>query len=164
LAQWFGSVAAIRGDARRTRRRRGRRRDHRRLLLEWFEVDWHRDIVERWEAAGARLAIPGHPAPAPRWRQGVLEGITVVATGSLDGYTRRPKRPSRCGRQGGVERLEEDRLRRGGAGAGSKLTKAESLGIRIIDAAQFRPRRAGAGGTRGARPRRRLTQVSLRGV
>ncbi len=32
-------------------------------LLEWFEVDWHRDIVERWQAAGARLGAASSSTP-----------------------------------------------------------------------------------------------------
>ena len=142
LAQWFGSVAAIRGATREELAAvegvGGIIADS---LLEWFEVDWHRDIVERWEAAGARLAIPGHPGPgAAVAAGGVLEGITVVATGSLDGYTREGAEEAilAAGGKAASSVSKKTDFVAAGPGAGSKLTKAESLGIRIIDAAQFR--------------------------
>ncbi len=142
LAQWFGSVAVIRGATREELAAvegvGGIIADS---LLEWFEVDWHRDIVERWEAAGARLAIPGHPGPgAAVAAGGVLEGITVVATGSLDGYTREGAEEAilAAGGKAASSVSKKTDFVAAGPGAGSKLTKAESLGIRIIDAAQFR--------------------------
>lgn len=64
LAQWFGSVEAIRSASRDelagVEGVGGIIADS---LLDWFEVDWHREIVDRWAAAGARLATPGHPGP-----------------------------------------------------------------------------------------------------
>ena len=64
LAQWFGSVDAIRAASRdelaAVEGVGGIIADS---LIDWFEVDWHREIVERWTAAGAQLATPGHPGP-----------------------------------------------------------------------------------------------------
>jgi DNA ligase (NAD+) len=54
-----------------------------RAVREWFEVDWHRDVVEKWRSAGVRLADAGEDAgPGP------LTGVTVVVTGSLRDYSR----------------------------------------------------------------------------
>jgi DNA ligase (NAD+) len=62
-------------------------------LLDWFTVDWHQDIVQRWADAGVQWATPGHPGPgAAAAEGGVLDGLTIVATGSLDGYTREGRR------------------------------------------------------------------------
>ncbi|MDK1476070.1 NAD-dependent DNA ligase LigA [Streptomyces sp. 549] len=53
-------------------------------LKEWFAVDWHRDIVERWRAAGVRMEEEGAEESGPR----PLEGLTVVVTGTLESHTR----------------------------------------------------------------------------
>jgi DNA ligase (NAD+) len=142
LAQWFGSMAAIRAASREELAAvegvGGIIADS---LLEWFEVDWHREIVERWEAAGARLEIPGHPGPgAAAAAGGVLEGVTVVATGSLEGYTREGAQEAiiAAGGKAASSVSKKTDFVAAGPGAGSKLGKAEELGIRIIDAAQFR--------------------------
>ncbi|KAA9086856.1 NAD-dependent DNA ligase LigA [Microbacterium radiodurans] len=142
LAQWFGSLAAIR-DAGRDELAAvegvgGIIADS---LIDWFEVDWHREIVERWEAAGAQLAVPGHPGPgAAVVAGGVLEGVTVVATGSLEGYTREGAQEAilAAGGKAGSSVSKKTDFVAAGPGAGSKLAKAEQLGVRIIDAAQFR--------------------------
>jgi DNA ligase (NAD+) len=58
-------------------------------VLAWFEIDWHVDIVTQWAAAGVQFATPDHPGPgAAKAAGGVLAGVTVVATGSLEGFTR----------------------------------------------------------------------------
>src|SRR5690606_29122817 len=90
LAQWFGSLDAIRAASREELAAvegvGGIIADS---LLDWFDVDWHVDIVDQWAAAGVQWATPGHPGPgAAVVEGGVLDGLTVVATGSLDGYTR----------------------------------------------------------------------------
>ncbi|WP_206330543.1 NAD-dependent DNA ligase LigA [Modestobacter sp. KNN46-3] len=52
-------------------------------VRDWFTVDWHRDVVEKWRAAGVRLADPeSDSGPGP------LTGITVVVTGSLRDHSR----------------------------------------------------------------------------
>ena len=52
-------------------------------VRDWFEVDWHRDLVEKWRQAGVRMVDEGSDAgPGP------LTGVTVVVTGSLRDYSR----------------------------------------------------------------------------
>jgi DNA ligase (NAD+) len=142
LAQWFGSLAAMRAASRdELAAVEGVGTIIADSLLEWFEVDWHQEIVERWRAAGARLEIPGHPGPgAAVAAGGVLEGVTVVATGSLDGYTREGAQEAiiAAGGKAASSVSKKTDFVAAGPGAGSKLGKAEELGIRIIDAAQFR--------------------------
>ena len=141
LAQWFGSVDAIRAASRDeladVEGVGGIIADS---LLDWFEVDWHREIVQRWADAGAQLATPGHPGPgAAVTAGGVLDGLTVVATGSLDGYSREGAQEAiiKAGGKAASSVSKKTDFVAAGPGAGSKLAKAEELGIRILDAAQF---------------------------
>ncbi|OII38355.1 DNA ligase (NAD(+)) LigA [Curtobacterium sp. MMLR14_010] len=109
-------------------------------LLDWFAVDWHRDIVDRWTAAGVQFSTPGHPGPgAATTDGGVLSGVTVVATGSLEGYTREGALEAiiAAGGKAASSVSKKTDFVAAGPGAGSKLTKAEQLGLRIIDAEQF---------------------------
>ncbi|WP_082499280.1 MULTISPECIES: NAD-dependent DNA ligase LigA [unclassified Rathayibacter] len=109
-------------------------------LLDWFTVDWHVEIVDRWAAAGVRFATPGHPGPgAADAAGGVLAGLTVVATGSLEGYSREGALEAimQAGGKAGSSVSKKTHYVAAGPGAGSKLGKAEQLGVRIIDAAQF---------------------------
>ncbi|PZF57939.1 DNA ligase (NAD(+)) LigA [Curtobacterium sp. MCBD17_034] len=109
-------------------------------LLEWFEVDWHREIIERWTAAGVQFTTPDHPGPGGAAVEGgVLSGITVVATGSLEGFTREGAQEAiiAAGGKAASSVSKKTDFVAAGPGAGSKLTKAEQLGLRIIDAAQF---------------------------
>ena len=142
LAQWFGSLDAIRAASRdelaAVEGVGGIIADS---LIDWFGVDWHLEIVERWAAAGAQLATPGHPGPgAAVAAGGVLEGITVVATGSLEGYSREGAQEAilAAGGKAASSVSKKTDFVAAGPGAGSKLAKAEALGIRIIDAAQFK--------------------------
>lgn len=109
-------------------------------VLAWFEVDWHVDIVGRWTADGVQFATPGHPGPgAAEGAGGVLAGLTVVATGSLDGYTREGAQEAiiAAGGKAASSVSKKTDFVAAGKGAGSKLAKAEELGVRIIDSAQF---------------------------
>lgn len=142
LAQWFGSVDAIRSASRdelaAVEGVGGIIADS---VSEWFEVDWHREIVDRWADAGAQLATPGHPGPGGAVAAGgVLEGVTVVATGSLEGYTREGAQEAiiAAGGKAASSVSKKTDFVAAGPGAGSKLAKAEELGVRIIDAAQFK--------------------------
>ncbi|MBQ0984528.1 NAD-dependent DNA ligase LigA [Streptomyces sp. F63] len=53
-------------------------------LKQWFAEDWHREIVEKWRAAGVRMAEESGQDEGPR----PLEGLTVVVTGTLSTHTR----------------------------------------------------------------------------
>ena len=110
-------------------------------VLEWFEVDWHREIVESWAAAGVPWSVPGHPGPGRAGdADGPLAGLTVVATGSLEGYSREEAQEAiiRAGGKAASSVSKKTDFVAAGPGAGSKLAKAEELGLRIIDAAQFK--------------------------
>lgn len=142
LAQWFGSLDAIRAASRdelaAVEGVGGIIAD---AVIDWFAVDWHREIVERWSAAGVRFAIPDHPGPgAAAAAGGVLTGVTVVATGSLEGYSREGAQEAiiAAGGKAASSVSKKTDFVAAGPGAGSKLAKAEELGIRILDAAQFR--------------------------
>ena len=109
-------------------------------LIDWFSVDWHVEIIDRWAAAGVQFATPGHPGPgAAETAGGVLSGLTVVATGSLEGFSREGAQEAilAAGGKAGNSVSKKTDFVAAGPGAGSKLTKAEALGVRIIDAAQF---------------------------
>jgi DNA ligase (NAD+) len=141
LAQWFGSLDAIRSASREELAAvegvGGIIADS---LLAWFDVDWHVDIVEQWGAAGVQWATPGHPGPGAATAEGgVLDGLTVVATGSLDGYSREGAQEAiiKAGGKAASSVSKKTDFVAAGPGAGSKLAKAEDLGIRILDAAQF---------------------------
>ncbi|MDE0546932.1 NAD-dependent DNA ligase LigA [Microbacterium sp. C7(2022)] len=141
LAQWFGSLEAIRAaDRDQLAEVEGVGGIIADSVVEWFEVDWHDEIVTRWAAAGVQWATPGHPGPgAATSGGGVLDGLTVVATGSLDGYTREGAQEAilRAGGKAASSVSKKTDFVAAGPGAGSKLAKAEELGLRIIDAAQF---------------------------
>ncbi|MFT2816020.1 NAD-dependent DNA ligase LigA [Leifsonia sp. A12D58] len=110
-------------------------------VLAWFDVDWHQDIVAQWTAAGVQFATPGHPGPgAAAAAGGVLAGLTVVATGSLEGFTREGAQEAiiAAGGKSASSVSKNTDFVAAGPGAGSKLAKAESLGIRVLDANGFR--------------------------
>jgi DNA ligase (NAD+) len=141
LADYFGSVDAIRSASREelaeTDGVGGIIAD---AVLDWFQVDWHRQIIEQWTAAGVQFATPGHPGPgAAGDGGGVLAGITVVATGSLEGFSREGAQEAiiAAGGKAASSVSKKTDFVAAGPGAGSKLGKAEELGLRIIDAAQF---------------------------
>ncbi|WP_369963612.1 NAD-dependent DNA ligase LigA [Leifsonia sp. EB34] len=141
LADHFGSLDAIRGASREELAAvdgvGGIIAD---AVLAWFEVDWHREIIERWAADGVQFATPGHAGPGAQAEAGgVLSGLTVVATGSLEGFTREGAQESiiAAGGKAASSVSKKTDFVAAGPGAGSKLAKAEELGVRVIDAAQF---------------------------
>lgn len=70
----------------------------------------------------------------------MLAGLTVVATGTLDGFTRDGAKEAiiAAGGKAASSVSKNTHYVAAGPGAGSKLAKAEELGIPILDAAQFR--------------------------
>ncbi|WP_402466335.1 NAD-dependent DNA ligase LigA [Isoptericola aurantiacus] len=146
LADWFGSLDRIRGASREELAAvEGVGPVIADELLAWFEVDWHREIVETWAAAGVRFAIPDHPGPAVMAEKaaegptGPLAGLTVVVTGSLEGYTRDGAKEAVLaagGKASGSVSKKTDYVVVG-ENAGSKETKARDLGLTILDEDQF---------------------------
>jgi DNA ligase (NAD+) len=104
-------------------------------VVEWFGVDWHRDIVRKWREAGVRMEDE-RDASTPR----TLEGLSIVVTGSLVDFSR--------------DQAKEAILARGGKAAssvskktdfvvvgdspGSKYDKAVQLGVPVLDEDGFR--------------------------
>ena len=110
-------------------------------LEEWFTVEWHQEIVARWRAAGVSFAIPGHPGPGAvsETADGPLAGLTVVVTGTIPGFTRDEAEEAvrrAGGKTSGSVSAKTD-IVFAGEGAGSKRSKAEELGVRIVEAADF---------------------------
>ncbi|KQW03568.1 aromatic ring-opening dioxygenase LigA [Leifsonia sp. Root4] len=142
LADHFGSLDAIRGcSADELAQVEGVGGIIAESVREWFEHDWHLDIVEQWSAAGVQFSTPGHPGPgAAAAAGGVLAGLTVVATGSLDGFTREGAQEAiiAAGGKSASSVSKNTDFVAAGPGAGSKLAKAEALGIRVLDADGFR--------------------------
>ncbi|RGE21602.1 NAD-dependent DNA ligase LigA [Leucobacter sp. wl10] len=141
LADWFGSLDAIRAASiEELSEVEGVGGIIAESLTEWFEVDWHREIVDRWAAAGVRWVTPGHPGPGTAVAGGgVLTGLTVVATGALEGFTRDGAKEAiiQAGGKAASSVSKKTDYVAAGPGAGSKLTKAEELGIPVLDAEQF---------------------------
>lgn len=105
-----------------------------RALIEWFEVDWHREIVDTWAAAGVRMADEVDESK-PR----TLEGLTIVVTGSLENFSRDEAKEaiiSRGGKASGSVSKKTDYVV-AGESAGSKLDKAEQLGLHVLDEEGF---------------------------
>jgi DNA ligase (NAD+) len=104
-------------------------------LHEWWDVDWHRAIVEKWRAAGVSLvedAVDEGPRP--------LEGLAVVVTGSLEGFSRDGAKDaiqSLGGKVTGSVSKKTDFVVVGDS-PGSKLDKAVQLGVPVLDEAGFR--------------------------
>jgi DNA ligase (NAD+) len=105
---------------------------------DWFTVDWHAAIVEKWRAAGVELAQEGFVPPvAEAADAGSLAGVTVVITGTLDGLTRdeAAEAVQRLGGKvaGSVSKKTDFVV--AGATPGSKHDRALALGIPVLDEA-----------------------------
>jgi DNA ligase (NAD+) len=109
-------------------------------LREWFTVDWHQAIVAKWRAAGVQLATEGFVPPVRDAADGdaaggPLTGVTVVLTGTLAGYTRDEAAEAVQALGGKVSGSVSKKTSFvvAGESAGSKLDKAESLGVPVLD-------------------------------
>jgi len=104
-------------------------------IVEWFSIDWHKQIIKKWEKAQVALV----DAPKEKLKQ-TLAGLTLVVTGSLVDFTREAAAEaitSRGGKASSSVSSKTDFLVAGDA-AGSKLDKAQELGITILDEAGFK--------------------------
>jgi DNA ligase (NAD+) len=103
-------------------------------VVDWFAVDWHVAIVDKWAAAGVRMADEADATPK------TLAGLTIVVTGSLAGFSRDDAKEaivSRGGKAAGSVSKKTDFVVVG-ENAGSKADKAEQLGVRVLDEDGFR--------------------------
>ncbi len=110
-----------------------------RSILDWWSEGWHKDIIKRWERAGVQLAIPGHAGPGSIKREGVFSGLTIVVTGTLTSLSR-DEAEARIIAEGGKAASSVSKKTSfvvAGPGAGSKLAKAEELGVEVIDEQAF---------------------------
>ncbi|BDB41383.1 hypothetical protein IWGMT90018_18290 [Mycobacterium kiyosense] len=104
-------------------------------VTEWFTVDWHRDIVDKWRAAGMRMADERDDS-VPR----TLAGLTIVVTGSLGGFSRDEAKEAivaRGGKAAGSVSKKTSYVVAGDS-PGSKYDKAVELGVPILDEDGFR--------------------------
>jgi DNA ligase (NAD+) len=136
LATEFGSMAAIRGASEaELAAAEGVGPTIAESVIEWFAVDWHRAIVDQWEAAGVSMADQRDES-TPR----TLEGLTVVVTGSLIDFSRDSAKEAilaRGGKASGSVSKNTDFVVVGD-NAGSKADKAEQLGVPILDEGGFK--------------------------
>ncbi|HEY2203765.1 MAG TPA: NAD-dependent DNA ligase LigA [Pseudonocardia sp.] len=103
-------------------------------VRDWFSIDWHRQVVEKWRASGVRMAEE-RDASVPR----TLEGLSIVVTGSLDTYSRDEAKEAitvRGGRAAGSVSKKTAFVVVGDA-PGSKHDKAVELGVPVLDEAGF---------------------------
>jgi DNA ligase (NAD+) len=104
-------------------------------LEEWFAVDWHRAIVDKWRAAGVRMADERDSGITP-----TLQGLSIVVTGSLTGFSRDEAKEAiiiRGGKAAGSVSKKTSFVVAGDA-PGSKYDKAVELGVPILDEDGFR--------------------------
>ncbi|HVH22607.1 MAG TPA: NAD-dependent DNA ligase LigA [Pseudonocardia sp.] len=104
-------------------------------VRDWFAVDWHREVVARWRTAGVRT-VDEIDQSVPR----TLDGLSIVVTGSMDGYSRDEAKEAiaeRGGRAAGSVSKKTAFVVAGDA-PGSKYDKALELGVPILDEAGFR--------------------------
>jgi len=109
-----------------------------RSIRDWFEVDWHVSIIDKWRAAGVDLATAGLAAPARSGGavgSGRLSGLTIVLTGTLDGRTREEAEEAIQAGGGKVSGSVSKKTSFviAGLNPGSKLAKAEELGVPVLD-------------------------------
>lgn len=104
-------------------------------IKEWFAVDWHREVVDKWRAAGVRMAeerdesIPRH-----------LEGMSIVVTGSLASFSRDEAKEAIMARGGKASGSvsKSTAFVVVGDSPGSKYDKAVSLKVPVLDEDGFR--------------------------
>ena len=135
LAGHFGSMAAIRAaSAQELAGVEGVGPVIAEALRGWFEVDWHLSILQRWEAAGVRMQDARDESV-----ERTLEGLTVVVTGSLEGFSRDQSKEAILARGGKAAGSVSKKTNYvvAGENAGSKADKARELGVPILDEAGF---------------------------
>ncbi len=104
-------------------------------IVEWFAVDWHREIIRKWSAAGVTV-VQQEIAQLPQ----TLAGLTFVVTGGLESFTRdgiSETITSHGGKAASSVSKKTDYVLVG-TDPGSKLAKAQEIGVPVIDEARFK--------------------------
>jgi DNA ligase (NAD+) len=138
LAEQFGSLEAIeKADVTALAAVPGVGPEIADSVARFFRQDETKVVLEKLRQAGV---APPPEAPRVAWANSPFAGKTVVFTGTLTGITRSEA-------EGAVRRLggktsssvsKATSLVVAGESAGSKLTKAEELGVPVISEAEFR--------------------------
>ncbi|WP_132877981.1 NAD-dependent DNA ligase LigA [Tamaricihabitans halophyticus] len=104
-------------------------------VQEWFAVDWHREVVEKWRAAGVRM-VAERDNSIPR----NLEGMSIVVTGSLRDYSRDEAKEAIMARGGKAAGSVSKKTAFvvAGEAPGSKFDKAVQLKVPLLDDDGFR--------------------------
>ena len=107
-------------------------------ITSWHLEDWHRQIITSWEAAGVQLSNPLHKQGSSK-ADGLFAGLSIVVTGSMETMTREAIESLiiENGGKASSSVSKNTAFLVAGPGAGSKLTKAESLEVLVITEAQF---------------------------
>ena len=109
-------------------------------IIEWFAVGWHQEIISKWEKAGVCMVnTQGDQLPQ------TLAGLTFVVTGGLDSFSRdgiSETIAAHGGKASSSVSKKTDYLL-AGRDPGSKLAKAQELGVPVIDEARFKELLAG---------------------
>ena len=109
-------------------------------IVEWFSVDWHQEIVKKWKDAGVRMINePAQVLPQ------TLAGLTFVVTGGLESFSRdgiSETIVAHGGKAASAVSKKTDYVLVG-SDPGSKLAKAQELGVPVIDEAKFKDLLAG---------------------
>jgi DNA ligase (NAD+) len=109
-------------------------------IVEWFGVKWHKEIIAKWEKAGVCMVVQ-QTEQLPQ----TLAGLTFVVTGGLESFTRDGISETITAHGGkptsSVSKKTDYVLV--GSDPGSKLVKAQELGVPVIDEARFKELLAG---------------------
>ena len=108
-------------------------------IASWYLEDWHRQIITSWEAAGVQLSNPLHKQQGLSKADGLFAGLSIVVTGSMETMTREAIESLiiENGGKASSSVSKNTAFLVAGPGAGSKLSKAESLNVLVITEAQF---------------------------
>jgi DNA ligase (NAD+) len=109
-------------------------------IVEWFGIKWHQEIIKKWEKAGVRMVVQ-QSEQLPQ----TLAGLTFVVTGGLESFTRdgiSETITAHGGKPSSSVSKKTDYVLVG-SDPGSKLAKAQELGVPVIDEARFKELLAG---------------------
>ncbi|MCS4485253.1 NAD-dependent DNA ligase LigA [Gleimia sp. 6138-11-ORH1] len=103
-------------------------------IVDWFKVDWHLQVVAAWRNAGVRMEDE-----ATEELPQTLAGLTIVVSGTMPGYDRESAKAAIIARgaKAASSVSKKTTLVVAGPGAGSKATKAESLGVPVVAEESF---------------------------